>query len=198
MNFIFVLSGWEGSAHDGRVLQSAIGNGFKAPPGRYYLADAGYTSTIDLLLTPYQKTRYHLKEWERASKRPETSEEIFNLRHSQARNVVERTFGVFKSRFQILKKGRDGFSLYTQMKLVYALTALHNFLNAHGWNPEEEAAQLEAQDEDLTDPMAPRPAEDIDDRAMRTRRDEIAGMIWRDYLDIRASRARFDDLGEPL
>jgi len=42
MNFLYVLPGGEGSAHDSRVLNDALEKGFSAPPGRYYLADAGY------------------------------------------------------------------------------------------------------------------------------------------------------------
>lgn len=36
MEFIFVLSGWEGSAHDRRILRDAISrpNGFKVPQGK--------------------------------------------------------------------------------------------------------------------------------------------------------------------
>ena len=36
MQFIYVLSGWEGSAHDGRVLRDAVTkpNGLKVPIGK--------------------------------------------------------------------------------------------------------------------------------------------------------------------
>lgn len=53
MKFTYVLPGWEGSAHDARVLGDAVTNkDFVVPKGRYYLADAGYTNA-DWLLTPY-------------------------------------------------------------------------------------------------------------------------------------------------
>jgi hypothetical protein len=62
MQFSYILAGWEGSAHDSRVLNDAIADkGFSIPPGQYYLADAGY-SNRDWLLTPYRGVRYHLKE----------------------------------------------------------------------------------------------------------------------------------------
>lgn len=37
MQFIYVLAGWEGSAHDGRVLRDAISrpHGLKVPQGNY-------------------------------------------------------------------------------------------------------------------------------------------------------------------
>ena len=33
---------------------------------------------------------------------PQSKEELFNLRHSSLRNIIERTFGILKNRFQIL------------------------------------------------------------------------------------------------
>jgi hypothetical protein len=59
MDFVCILPGWEGSAHDGRVLGDAKAKGcFDAPPGKYYLADSGY-SNASLTLTPYPKVRYY-------------------------------------------------------------------------------------------------------------------------------------------
>ena len=68
MRFVYVLAGWEGSAHDVRVLDSALkaSSGALIPPkGRYYLGDAGYSSRR-YLLTPFRGVRYHLKEFEAA------------------------------------------------------------------------------------------------------------------------------------
>jgi hypothetical protein len=38
MQFIYMLPGWEGSAHDGRVLRDAISrpNGLHVPQGEFY------------------------------------------------------------------------------------------------------------------------------------------------------------------
>jgi hypothetical protein len=61
LNFVYVLAGWEGSAHDGRVLQDAQSSqGFVTPPGKYWLGDAGYGNS-QFVLTPYRSVRYHLK-----------------------------------------------------------------------------------------------------------------------------------------
>jgi hypothetical protein len=66
MRFLYILSGWEGSAHDGRVLNDAlIRQGFKVPQGKYYLGDAGYGCTKHVL-APYRGVRYHLKEQRQA------------------------------------------------------------------------------------------------------------------------------------
>ncbi|KAL6538130.1 hypothetical protein OROGR_012118 [Orobanche gracilis] len=63
-HFVYVLSGWEGSAADGRVLRDAISreNGLKVPTGSYYLCDSGYTNG-EGFLTPYRGYKYHLREW---------------------------------------------------------------------------------------------------------------------------------------
>ena len=66
--FVFAYTGWEGSAIDAQVLESALENGFDIPDGYYYLADAGY-SVSEKLLTPYRGVRYHLAEWRRADQR---------------------------------------------------------------------------------------------------------------------------------
>jgi len=39
--FVYIFSGWEGSAADSRVLQDALSKDFVIPTGKYYLADAG-------------------------------------------------------------------------------------------------------------------------------------------------------------
>jgi hypothetical protein len=41
LTFQYVLAGWEGTAHDGQVID-ALGKGFEIPENKYYLADAGY------------------------------------------------------------------------------------------------------------------------------------------------------------
>ena len=53
-------------------------------------------------MVPYRNVRYHLKEWASGSHGPQSAEELFNLRHSQLRNVIERIFGVMKARYKIL------------------------------------------------------------------------------------------------
>ncbi|CAN1286938.1 hypothetical protein LINPERPRIM_LOCUS19455 [Linum perenne] len=74
MEFIYTLAGWEGSAHDGRVLRDALirPNGLKVSKGS----------------------------------RQRTPEELFNMRHSSARNTIERAFG----------------------RIVNACCLLHNFI----------------------------------------------------------------------
>ena len=42
MEFLYVLPGWEGSAANSQVFDTARRQVFRIPDGQYYLADAGY------------------------------------------------------------------------------------------------------------------------------------------------------------
>jgi hypothetical protein len=66
--FCYVYAGWEGSAHEGRVLAAAIRDDMAIPERWHYLGDAGYP-LVDHLLVPFTGVRYHLKEQERANLR---------------------------------------------------------------------------------------------------------------------------------
>ncbi|KAK9282508.1 hypothetical protein L1049_005428 [Liquidambar formosana] len=96
MQFIYVLPGWEGCAADGRVLRDVVSrrNGLKVPHGYYFLVDAGYTNGEGFLAL-YRRQRYHLNNW-REGHQPITPQEFFNIKHSAARNVIERCFGLLK------------------------------------------------------------------------------------------------------
>ncbi|XP_040958591.1 uncharacterized protein [Gossypium hirsutum] len=55
LKFSYVLAGWEGSAHDSRILSDALSRprGLRIPEGKYYLADAGY-GIRNGFITPYR------------------------------------------------------------------------------------------------------------------------------------------------
>ncbi|KAH6775053.1 nuclease HARBI1-like protein [Perilla frutescens var. hirtella] len=108
LQFIYVLSGWEGPAHDPKLLSDALSrtNGLQVPQGKYFLVDCGFANR-----------RRH----------PRNASELFNFRHVSLRNVIERIFGLFKSRFTIFKTAPP-FSFRTQAELVLACAGLHNFL----------------------------------------------------------------------
>ncbi|KAL8511677.1 hypothetical protein ACS0TY_018192 [Phlomoides rotata] len=126
MRFIYVLSGWEGSAADSRVLRNAITrpNGFKVPIGNYYLCDNGYPN-CEGFLTPYKGVRYHLSEW--TARRPQNYQEYFNMKHTRARNVIERTFGLLKMRWGILCTP-SWYPIHTANKIIMACCLLHNYI----------------------------------------------------------------------
>ncbi|KAL8535684.1 hypothetical protein ACS0TY_011356 [Phlomoides rotata] len=81
--------GSEGSAADSRVLRNAItrSNGFRIPQG---------------FLTPYHGIRYHLQEGGSGTSAPQNKKEYFNMKHSKARNCIERSFGILKKRWAFL------------------------------------------------------------------------------------------------
>ncbi|KAK6780615.1 hypothetical protein RDI58_022799 [Solanum bulbocastanum] len=93
-----------GSAADGRVLRNAITrtNGLKIPEGNYYLCDGGYTNGNGFLLA-YRGYRYWLRDWQGENPSPQCREELFNMKHARARNAIERTFGLLKGHWGILR-----------------------------------------------------------------------------------------------
>ena len=52
---------------------------------------------------------------------------MFNFLHSSLPNVIERSFGVLKQKWHILK-GIPSFSTTTQKHIIMACLALHNFM----------------------------------------------------------------------
>ncbi|KAK9292927.1 hypothetical protein L1049_020908 [Liquidambar formosana] len=127
MQFIYVLPGWEGSAADSRVLRDAVSrrNGLIVPCGYYYLVDAGYTNG-EGFLAPYRGQRYHLNDW-RQGNTPNTPKEFFNMKHSAARNVIERCFGPLKLRWAILRSN-SFYPVKTHCKIIVACCLLHNLI----------------------------------------------------------------------
>nr|XP_043612460.1 uncharacterized protein LOC122584294 [Erigeron canadensis] len=137
MIITFVWAGWEGIAHDSRVLTEVVYNpssGFPFPqPNEYYLCDAAYANTRGFL-APYRNTRYWLADFRR--RRPLTEEEKFNHAHAHAhthaqlRNVIERAYGVLKERFPILEQMAP-YKFSTQRNVVIACFAINNFIRKY-------------------------------------------------------------------
>lgn len=179
MQFVYVLAGWEGSAHDGRVLQDAQSTGgFCTPKGKYWLGDAGYGCT-EFVLAPYRGVRYHLKEQRLAGQTPQNPKELFNLRHASLRNVIERIFGVVKRKFKILGVTSE-YSVQTQIHILLAVLGLANFITKHeGISTEElDAADAEIQaDEGPGDQWL----DAVESTDMALKRDRIAQIMWEDY-----------------
>ncbi|KAG8378996.1 hypothetical protein BUALT_Bualt07G0042400 [Buddleja alternifolia] len=123
LKFLYVLPGWEGSAPDARVLRDALQrpNCLKI---KYYLVDAGYTNGPGFL-APDRATRYHLNEWR--GNTPTNYKELYNLRHSSARNAIERTFDLLKKRWAILRIA-SFYDLKTRIRIINACCSLHNFV----------------------------------------------------------------------
>lgn len=67
---------------------------------------------------------YHLQEWKNP---PEKMEELFNMKHSSARNVIERTFGLLKIRWAIIRNP-SYYPIETQVGIILACCYLHNLI----------------------------------------------------------------------
>jgi hypothetical protein len=104
IKFLYVLVVWEGSTSNSRILCDAISreDSFVVLSGNYYLVDAAYTNGLGFVAT-YQSTWYHLNEWVVQGSNPSIVIELFDLCHATTRNVIERTFGLLKMRWAILR-----------------------------------------------------------------------------------------------
>ncbi|XP_020106665.1 protein ALP1-like [Ananas comosus] len=127
MQFIYTLPRLEGSAADSRVLQDAISrlNGLKVPQGYFYLCDSGYPNG-EGFLTPYRGQHYHLSEG-RQARQPQTLQELYNYKHSSARNVIERCFGLLKERWAILR-GKSYYPTKVACRIISVCALLHNHI----------------------------------------------------------------------
>ena len=77
-------------------------------------------------MAPYHHIRYWLYDFHDGG-RARGKYEIVNHSHAKLRNVIERTFGVLKACFPILKRMLP-YPFDTQTKIVIACIAIHNFL----------------------------------------------------------------------
>lgn len=178
MQFVYILAGWEGSAHDARVLSDAQAcQGFLTPRGKYWLGDAGYGNS-EFVMAPYRGVRYHLKEVRQADQRPQNAQELFNLRHSSLRNVIERIFGVLKRQWQVLGGKGCEYSIESQVDLFCAIIGLYNFGKQCGeelFDSDDDAIQgIRIGEEDVE-------VVGTGNAWMNQKRDDIAAAMWIDY-----------------
>ncbi|KAK4713218.1 hypothetical protein R3W88_019125 [Solanum pinnatisectum] len=173
LNFTYVLPGWEGSAADGRVLRDAVvrRNGLKIPEGNYYLCDGGYTNGKGFL-SPYRGYRYWLRDWQGDNPPPRCREELFNMKHARARNVIERAFGLLKGRWGILRSSL-WYSVKVHNRIISACCLIHNYIRRE--------MDVDPLDIDMEEQVENQP-EHIDviesSEEWTTWRDELAQSMW--------------------
>jgi DDE superfamily endonuclease len=194
-HFVYVMSGWEGSASDAAVLKSAIDEGgFYVPQDKFYLVDGGYANTPNFI-APYHGQKYHLREHGGVNQRPRNYKELFNLRHARLRNHVERIIGVLKMRFLILKVGTY-YPLDIQRDIATAACILHNFIVYHNGDmtwpfkypssiPPSEFTTMPERDEEVYNGDVQ--SLNIQREAGNRKRDEIAMTMWENYTNRRRS-----------
>ena len=167
MLFTYVLVGWEGLKHDVTVLRSTVNDhGFTTPPGKYWVADAGYSNS-ETVLVPFRGTRYHLREQRRSGNKPKNANELFNLRHSSLRNVVERIFGVLKRKYRILQTPSE-YPLLKQKLIICACVSLHNWVRLHEGNTADHFLNEEQNSQVV--PRDVQPTTELPREGMRSRR----------------------------
>nr|XP_016515762.1 PREDICTED: uncharacterized protein LOC107832428 [Nicotiana tabacum] len=193
VNFFFLIRspGWEGTAHNSKVLENAILDPLAKfsfqPHDKYYVVDAGLRNTKGFL-APYKGTLYHLQDYRGSDREPKNGKELVNYRHASLRNVIERTFGAWKSRFRILRQGMNNYDFNTQVKIVIACAVLHNFLRElqsgdgifteyeHDDTDVDETEQQSTQSSNTTSSFR------SSDREMHARREEIVCIMWENYI----------------
>ena len=148
-------------------------------------------------MAPYHDAPYGLIGFG-GSVHPQDAKELFNHRHSLLRSATNRTFGALKARFPILMSAPP-YPLPTQVKLVVAACAIHNFIRRE--KPDDWIFRMYEQEAalQLEDPMPPLEFEqptvvqaenqvldipfEAEDLEYSSRlRDSIADEIWNDYI----------------
>jgi DDE superfamily endonuclease len=120
---------------------------------------------------------------------PANPQELFNLRHASARNIVERIFGILKNRFAILR-GNPNLDVDTQAQIAPALAAIHNFIREYDDEEIEDLLQqydadraAEPSNHEATGDLAQGPARTAERQAADARRDQIANNMWQQYRE---------------
>jgi hypothetical protein len=118
---------------------------------------------------------------------PANPQELFNLRHASARNIVERIFGILKNRFAILRHNPN-LDVDTQAEIPPALAAIHNFIREYDGEELEDLLHqddadraTESSHHEATGDLAQGPARTAERKAADTRRDRIANEMWHQY-----------------
>ena len=130
--------------------------------------------------------RYHLQDFTGNGNDPENEKELFNLRHASLRNVIERIFGIFKSRFTIFKSAPP-FPFKTQVEIVLACVALHNFLRKECRSDEFPIEEESASSSSSSSPIVEEELEELVLQTQEQQREEtnawrvsISDYMWRE------------------
>ena len=104
---------------------------------------------------------------------------MFNYQHTFLRNVVERTFGIWKNRFHILR-GVLQYTVQKQRDVIIASTILHNFIKMFSnddefCNSDEDQQANESNDQDVEPSIQ---QQNDDENAIWDFRDYVAEFMW--------------------
>jgi hypothetical protein len=123
--------------------------------------------------------------------RPQNKEELFNLCHASACNVIEHIFGVLKKCFTVLLLPPE-YNMDIQAQIPPALCAIHNFIRRHDPDELQDVIDDLSDEDDGGDIFVGElacgpPDNEARDRA-HDKRDKIAEAMWNDYTTYLAQR----------
>lgn len=163
--FLDIFVGYPGSVHDTRVLKNSpfYLAGQYPPTGYFLLGDGGYPCLDSpiALITPYKEPVIGAVQGR------------FNFRHSRARSIVERSFGIMKTRWRsTLFKALEVRPAFAPL-VIATCAFLHNVCLDNGdlLEPDADVAQ------DIFDPQAPREGLARDERSGSATRDRLAALL---------------------
>ncbi|KAK5648057.1 hypothetical protein RI129_002949 [Pyrocoelia pectoralis] len=150
LRFIDIVGRWPGASHDSNIfdnsrIKAMFENG--ELPNGFLVSDSSY-AVRTYLITPLLEPRT-------------PAENLFNESQIRTRNVIERTFGVWKRRFPILSVGMRCRIPLTQA-IIVATAILHNIARNENENlPPDDDVPIEANNEGIIEnPAQPIAARD--------------------------------------
>ncbi|XP_019208221.2 putative nuclease HARBI1 [Oreochromis niloticus] len=161
-HFVDTHVGWPGSVHDSRVLRHSplYRQARYPPPGHFILADGGYPCLQHPLplITPYKRPVHGV------------GAQRFNAHHARACSVIERAFGMMKTRFRVIFLQALEVHHTFVPHVITACAVLHNICIGAG--------DIVAPDEE--------PEDDVQDEG-ETGVEAVSGAHWRDQLSAEVS-----------
>lgn len=133
-----------GSCHDSFIwsLSSArtyfVNGHLRGDQNSWLLGDSGY-ALEPFLITPYKNVTAG------------TMQHKFNKKHASARNIVERTIGVLKSRFRCMQ-GTLHYSPEKVIKVINVCCALHNICREYQIDFEEDVT-INSENEEIEEDL---------------------------------------------
>lgn len=96
--------------------------------GQYYLVYSRFS--LQPCYLPLRNIRYHFSHFCEIINQPKSINENFNFYYSSLHMSIERTIGIWKKKFVVLKN-MPTYSFETQVKFVVSIMEMHNFIQKY-------------------------------------------------------------------